>query len=116
MKSYEKALELFNTKTTVTPKELEDHVGSGPYASKIIWDLKQRGHTFTVTKNGRNIVSYTLNSTMSVPAAVEDKPVEKTATPKLTSTPVEQNDGALVAFAVDSDWDSLDVDVRELMR
>lgn len=57
--SHERALELFKQTATVTPKELEDFVGAGPYASKFVCYLKLRGHEITANKQGRTIVSYT---------------------------------------------------------
>lgn len=54
-----RALDLFKTQATVTPKELEDFVGVGPYASKFVCYLKNDGHEITVNKQGRSVVSYT---------------------------------------------------------
>lgn len=55
------ALQLFVIGTPVTPKQINDHVGRGDYAAKYISFLRGRhGFDFTVQKDGRNVVSYTL--------------------------------------------------------
>lgn len=55
------ALQLFELGKAVTPKEINDHVGRGDYAAKYISFLRGRhGFEFSVQKDGRTVVSYTL--------------------------------------------------------
>ena len=55
------ALQLFELGKAVTPKEINDHVGRGDYAAKYISFLRGRhGFEFSVQKDGRSVVSYTL--------------------------------------------------------
>jgi hypothetical protein len=54
-------LQLFEIGKAVTPKEINDHVGRGDYAAKYISFLRNRhGFEFSVQKDGREVVSYTL--------------------------------------------------------
>lgn len=54
-------LQLFELGKAVTPKEINDHVGRGDYAAKYISFLRNRhGFEFSVQKDGREVVSYTL--------------------------------------------------------
>jgi len=53
------ALDLFKSKGTVTPDQINKHVGKGNYASKYVLYLKLAGHDITTTKQGRTVVSYT---------------------------------------------------------
>lgn len=53
------ALELLTSKITVTPAEINAHVGKGNYASKYILYLKLAGHDIKTNKNGRTVVNYT---------------------------------------------------------
>ena len=55
----ELALEVLKLNKAVTPSEIDKHVG-GEYSSKYICQLRKRGFEFEVTKDGRNVVSYTL--------------------------------------------------------
>ena len=58
------ALQLFDqVGKAVTPSEINDHVGRGDYAAKYISFLRGRhGFEFSVQKDGRTVVSYTLVS------------------------------------------------------
>jgi len=55
-----KALEIIQLNKPVTPQEIEDYVGTGPYASKYIFILRRKGFVFDTTKDGRVITSYIL--------------------------------------------------------
>lgn len=55
-----KALEIIQLNKPVTPQEIEDYVGTGPYASKYIFILRRKGFVFDTTKEGRVITSYIL--------------------------------------------------------
>jgi hypothetical protein len=46
----------------VTPAEIEASVNNGPYAAKYISFLRRLGFTVSVQKNGRNVVSYTIDA------------------------------------------------------
>jgi len=88
------ALSLFKSKGTVTPDQINKHVGKGNYASKYVLYLKLAGHDITTTKQGRTVVSYTYvginkNIDTSIKAAdrragsmLTGKPVVKAAKPE----------------------------------
>jgi hypothetical protein len=46
----------------VTPAEIEASVNNGPYAAKYISFLRKLGFTVSVQKDGRNVVSYTIEA------------------------------------------------------
>ncbi len=75
------ALEIMGVGKTVTPTEIDSHVGVGKYSSKYISFLKRDGYVITTNKNGRNVVSYTLVSKPEVEPAAAAGRVAKT--PKL---------------------------------
>jgi hypothetical protein len=52
------ALEFLKSKGSATPKEIEAHVGRGPYASKYICYLKLHGYEIETVKNGRTVSEY----------------------------------------------------------
>lgn len=65
------ALQLFTVGKAVTPTEINTHVGRGDYAAKYISFLRNRhGFEFTVQKDGRTVLSYTLVSEPSNAAEV----------------------------------------------
>lgn len=77
-------LQLFEIGKAVTPKEINDHVGRGDYAAKYISFLRNRhGYEFSVQKDGREVVSYTLvvepANTAEVRAKATAAPAVKTA-------------------------------------
>ena len=173
------ALDLFKSKGTVTPDQINKHVGKGNYASKYVLYLKLAGHDITTTKQGRTVVSYTYvginkNVDTSIKAAdrragsmLTGKPVVKTENsapksvsvkaakpePKKTAKPAKEkssekpvmtqeeikkataaimalreknkavkdevtrvlgSSGAVSSYGVDADWDSANLDRREL--
>lgn len=56
-----RALGVIQLNKPVTPSEINNHVGTGDYAAKYISFLKTRyGCTFTIQKDGKKVVSYTL--------------------------------------------------------
>jgi hypothetical protein len=55
-----RALAVIKLNKSVTPKEINDYVGTGDYAAKYISFLRRDGFVFDCTKDGRRIVSYTL--------------------------------------------------------
>ena len=78
-----RALAVIQLNKPVTPKAINDCVGTGDYAAKYISQLRNRyGFTFTVQKDGREVVSYTC---VGEPANVADlramKPKTKTVNP-----------------------------------
>lgn len=73
------ALQLFTVGKSVTPTEINTHVGRGDYAAKYISFLRNRhGFEFTVQKDGRTVVSYTL---VSEPKNAADVRAKATAAP-----------------------------------
>lgn len=73
------ALQLFKLGKAVTPKEINDHVGRGDYAAKYISFLRGRhGFEFSVQKDGRTVVSYTL---IAEPKNAADVRAKATAAP-----------------------------------
>lgn len=68
------ALQLFTVGKSVSPTEINTHVGRGDYAAKYISFLRNRhGFEFTVQKDGRTVVSYTMVSEPSNAAEVRAK-------------------------------------------
>ena len=79
------ALQLFEIGKAVTPSEINSHVGYGDYAAKYISFLKNRhGFEFSVQKDGRAVVSYTLVAEPENAAAVR---AMATASPKAAKAP-----------------------------
>lgn len=72
-------LQLFEVGKAVTPSEINAHVGRGDYAAKYISFLRGRhGFEFSVQKDGRTVVSYTL---VSEPDNAADVRAKATAAP-----------------------------------
>ena len=71
------ALQLFDqVGKAVTPSEINAHVGRGDYAAKYISFLRGRhGFEFSVQKDGRSVVSYTLVSEPDNAADVRAKAI-----------------------------------------
>ena len=63
----------------VTPAEIEASVNNGPYAAKYISFLRRLGFTVSVQKNGRNVVSYTIDAE---PENAAEHRASKAAAPK----------------------------------
>lgn len=57
---HEKLLEIMNVGDTLTPADIDKHVGNGNYASKHIWFLGKLGFIFDIKKEGRSVLSYTM--------------------------------------------------------
>lgn len=86
---HEKLLEIMNVGDTLTPSEIDAHVGNGNYASKHIWFLGKLGFVFDIKKEGRSVLSYTMISEpdnaadiRNPVAAVKPAKAAKTAAPK----------------------------------
>ena len=61
IKPYLRALAVIKLGVPVSPQEINDHVGTGDYAAKYISFLRTRnGFEFTIQKDGRKVVSYTM--------------------------------------------------------
>ena len=74
-----RALAVLQLGKTVTPKEINDHVGTGEYAAKYVSFLNTRyGFNITANKDGRRVVSYTVIAEPDNAAAL------RSATPKAT--------------------------------
>lgn len=63
-----KVLQVIRVNEPVTPSAINAHVGDGDYASKHVWYLRKLGFEFTIQKDKRKVVSYTL---ISEPANAE---------------------------------------------
>ena len=88
------ALQLFDVVgKSVTPDEINKHVGRGDYAAKYMSFLRGRhGFEFTVTKNGRSVLHYTLTKEPTNAAEVRAKAtavkVKAVKTPKVKESKV----------------------------
>ena len=88
------ALQLFDVVgKSVTPDEINKHVGRGDYAAKYMSFLRGRhGFEFTVTKNGRNVLHYTLTkepaNAAEVRAKATDVKVKAVKAPKVKESKV----------------------------
>ena len=72
-----RALAVLQLGKTVTPADINNHVGTGDYAAKYVSFLNTRyGFTITTQKDGRKVVSYTM---IAEPANVAEL---RSATPK----------------------------------
>ena len=78
-----RALAVFRINKPVTPKEINDCVGTGDYAAKYVSFLNTRyGFTIEAQRDGRRVVSYTL---VAEPANATDL---RSMQPKTTSNVV----------------------------
>lgn len=76
-----RALAVLQLGKTVTPAEINAHVGTGDYAAKYVSFLNTRyGFTITANKDGRKVVSYTV---VAEPSNAADL---RAATPKVKIT------------------------------
>lgn len=76
-----RALAVLQLGKTVTPKEINDHVGTGDYAAKYVSFLNTRyGFTITANKDGRKVVSYNVVAEPANAAALRSQ------TPKVPKT------------------------------
>jgi hypothetical protein len=98
IKPYLRALAVIKLGVPVTPTEINEHVGTGDYAAKYISFLRNRnGFEFTIQKDGRKVVSYTLIKEPAdaealrnlMPKAAKSKApkVAKTSAPKVVVAP-----------------------------
>jgi hypothetical protein len=86
---HEKLLEIMNVGTTLTPAEINAHVGNGDYASKHVWFLGKLGFTFDIVKDGRTVTSYTMTAEPANAAEIRN-PAPKAAkvkAPKVAKAP-----------------------------
>lgn len=79
---HELLLQIMQVGTTLTPTEIDKHVGNGPYASKHIWFLGKLGFKFDIVKQGRTVVSYTMLSEPANAASIRN-PVVATKAVKI---------------------------------
>lgn len=135
-----RALGVIQLNKPVTPAEINAHVGTGDYAAKYISFLKNRyNFTFSVQKNGRQVVSYTLlkepknvdalrgakPKAAAVAVAKVAKPVKAAKVAAAVSVKPGKVDvvqkqfgstGEISSYNIDNDFDSMDgVDVRSLV-
>ena len=77
-----RALAVLQLGKTVTPQQINDHVGTGDYAAKYVSFLNTRyGFKITANKDGRKVVSYTM---IAEPANAADL---RAQTPKAAKAP-----------------------------
>lgn len=86
MKALDLTLDLLKSKKTVSPAEINKHVGKGNYASKYICYLKNRGHNIATTKQGRDIVAYEYLGQDTTIGRVKRASLRGTAQPSTTNT------------------------------
>ena len=135
-----RALAVIQMNKPVTPAEINAYVGTGDYAAKYISFLKNRfNFTFSVQKNGRQVVSYTLlKEPKNVDALRGAKPKAAAVTVAKVAKPVKAakvaaavsvkpakvdvvqkqfgSTGEISSYNIDGDFDSMDgVDVRALV-
>lgn len=85
-----KVLQVIKMGVPVTPSAINSHVGDGDYASKHVWYLRKLGFEFTIQKDKRKVVAYTL---ISEPANAESirntvhGAARKAAAPKAPKAP-----------------------------
>lgn len=60
VKPFIRALSVIPLNVPVAPSVINDHVGTGDYASKYVSKLRKVGFVFDCAKDGKTIVSYTL--------------------------------------------------------
>lgn len=71
----------------VTPAEIEASVNNGPYAAKYISFLRRLGFVISVQKDGRNVVSYTIDSEPADAAEHRAHKASMSPKPKAAKTP-----------------------------
>ncbi|NDB61164.1 hypothetical protein EB001_22395 [bacterium] len=79
-----RALAVLQLGKTVTPADINNHVGTGDYAAKYVSFLNTRyGFTITANKDGRKVVSYTMIAEPANAAELRSAtPKTKVAKPK----------------------------------
>jgi aspartyl/asparaginyl-tRNA synthetase len=87
VKPYIRALGVIDINKPVSPETINAYVGTGDYAAKYVSKLRKDGFVFTVQKDGRNIISYTLISEPECVVAYRAmKPKSATTAIKSTKT------------------------------
>jgi hypothetical protein len=109
----EKCFEYLSRGIALTPREIDSYTGAIGYSSKFICLLKKNhGCTFEILKNGRNIISYQLLSVGKIMTQASVTLPESKEIQNLLKTLdiIEKNgeNGEIVSYAVDPDWDYLD--------
>ena len=90
---HEKLLEIMNVGDTLTPSEIDAHVGNGNYASKHVWFLGKLGFKFDIVKDGRSVVSYTMTDEPANAAELRN-PAPKAVKAKAVKAPKEKKEKA----------------------
>ena len=81
-----RALAVLQLGKTVTPQEINDHVGTGDYAAKYVSFLNTRyGFNITANKDGRKVVSYTV---IAEPSNASDLRSQQPKAPKVKTAKV----------------------------
>ena len=72
-----RVLALFQRKPELTPDEIDQHVGRGPYASKYVCFLKALGHNIDTVKDGRQVLRYVYAGMRTLPLGAPKRPVSE---------------------------------------
>ena len=97
-----RALAVLQMGRTVTPAEINAHVGTGDYAAKYVSFLNTRyGFTITANKDGRKVVSYTMiaepANAAELRSATPKAPKAKVAkAPKVSKSVVAKENAAVL--------------------
>lgn len=70
-------LDLFKKKPELTPEEIDQRVGRGPYASKYVCFLKALGHNIDTVKDGRKVLRYVYGGSRLLPLGLPTPSVHK---------------------------------------
>lgn len=93
-----RALAVIKLGVPVTPSEINKCVDTGNYASKWVLYLKIMGFHFTVNKNGRNVVSYTMIMEPENAAELRAMQPKGSKVKKPAKTPANKNKKAIDQF------------------
>ncbi len=115
MKSLLKAFDYFRERVgkRVTPQELNDFLGVGPYASKHVTMLRLLGCTISVTKEGKFVRDYTyIAGPDEYPTKARKRRSDAGVVKKKKEPPTPRTFGEVSSYAIDSDWDDGGIDLR----
>ena len=113
-----RALAVLQLGKTVTPQEINDHVGTGDYAAKYVSFLNTRyGFKITANKDGRKVVSYTMiaepdnaaDLRAATPKAPKAKAVKapKIAAPKVAKASAAPTTAGVARVSVTKDKEAI---------
>lgn len=73
----ELALELLSKGFPVTPAQLDNHIGRGPYAAKCVCMLRKQGHNISTIREGRLVKHYQYNVPVTLQDITDSKEVKE---------------------------------------